>query len=456
LTQEIKFTPTPPPETDPLDPEDKPSFWQLVFQVADDMWAGDGEKGYRVYLYEGPRGRRGQYLEVITHPFDIEWVKQKYGGGEYEASLHDPGWKIVSSARFTIDGPSRRRPAEGQPAQPAAAPASDNFQAQVLQILREGQERSERLLAQVLERDRNPAPAPSAIDPNIALKGVVELFSGVVARAAAPPAQQLSLLDMVALIEKFRGPDLLTVLTQAKAAGLIPASAGGGDLMTQITQLKEAADVLGLSGGKGKNIGEVVVEKLPEILEAGGKAMDKYHAIEQTRLQTARTVREIQQRGGGAPVVMQPQGAPQAPAIAQTSAPQMQTSGVGLEVESPGSQPQGPGQMAAELTEAQINAVKQQVVVAISRGMSGMDIFGYLNTTAPQFLNGFLVHDQAGAITGVVTEQQLAMYCSNDPVLRQATGLPRFKLCLRELLGEIAAEIGLEDEDQEGPEGKVQ
>ena len=362
LRQEIDLTPPLPPRADSLNPETPLSFWEEVAAVSENDWATEEEKGYKSYLYEGPQGS-GNFLRKITHPFDIEWVKETFGGGYYRATLNDPGGKIVASIRFSIDGESKRKPPQNATA-PAAPPSVDHFPSQVLQILERQSQRTEALLQQLIERDRAPVPAAAmpVVDPNIVLRGVVDMFTGVLSKAQGP---QMNILEMFTLMEKMRGPDLLQVLTQAKAAGLIPASSGNGDLMSQLTALSAVAEKLGWQQGGGRTIGEVLVEKLPEIADGAGKLLDRYHSLEQTRLATAQTVRDIQMRGGGQ--VLPPQSNPAPlPAGARPAATMnapAPTAGVGLEVE-----PVTQGQVVAEMSEQELNAVKMDVVRAVAQG----------------------------------------------------------------------------------------
>ena len=93
----------------------------------------------------------------------------------------------------------------------------------------------------------------------------------------------------------------------------------------------------------------------------------------------------------------------------------------------------------------------QQIVQSIANGETGQDIFGFLKITAPVFLNGMLVVDEKEKrVTGVVTPDQLAMFCAADPILSQATQFPRFRDAIRELLDEVRfATMGEGDEQLE-------
>src|SRR4029077_7504277 len=121
----------------------------------------------------------------------------------------------------------------------------------------------------------------------------------------------------------------------------------------------------------GKSLGEAVIEKLPDILEAGGKAMEKYKAIENTRLQTARTVRDIQQRGATiTPPPPQHPGVPQHTGVSPQAgqAPTFEaTGGTGLDVEAPS--PAAADAIAE--AERQDAFIKGKIVEMIHSGDSG-------------------------------------------------------------------------------------
>jgi len=420
LKQEISFPPS-QPAGDPAGQENL-SFWEHLCDVPENQWASEGEKGFRVYLYDHD-SPGSKYLAVVFHPFDIEWVKQTYGGGRYRGQLNDSSGRIVSKEIFSIDGEPRRKPPQSAQAQSAPLP-TDGFQSQVLQILREGQERQERLLAQVLDRDRNPAPAASSVDPTAIFRGMVDMF-----KEFMPQNKPMDLLETVALIDKLRGPDLLATLKAAREAGIIPAAGGSADLVTQFKQLKEAAEVIGLGEGKGKSLGEAVIEKLPDILEAGGKALDKYHNIEQTRLATAREVRVIQQNGR-AVITPPPAGSPAANPAQQHHAVQQQVippgpGTSGLEVEAPGaSTPE-----ALAEAERVDRLVKTKVVECFANGLDGVQIVDFLDTMDRRICDQF-----KGA-----SVEELAAYFNNDPILKKATQVPHFKTVLAEIVEEINA-----------------
>jgi hypothetical protein len=429
--QEIELPSAKTPENPST--EETLSFWEELYAVPLNQWASEGEKGYKVYLYEGTSG---PYIALITEPVDVEWVKQKFGGGSYRAQLNDPSGKIVQSQRFTIEGESKRRPTQPpQPAAPVPAPAADNFQSQVLEILRESQRRQEQMIERLVNREAPIMPA-AQVDPNIMLRGVVEMFTGLLSKAQAS-SPQTSLLETLALLEKLRGPDLLTVLKQAKEAGLIPAAGAGapGDLISQITQFKEAAETLGLGEGKGKSLGEALIDKGPEILQGVGTLIDRYKGVEEARLHTARTVREIQiqQRGAVVPPAPQP-GAPGMTVQHIPAAAAPAPAGSSLELENPTA--------PAAISEAEQRDafIKQKLVEMIANGDTGEQIVFFLDTIDERICASF-----EGA-----TVDQIAGYFASDPILKKTTTLPR----LRAALGEIVEVLNAPDEEID-PAAKV-
>jgi hypothetical protein len=424
LRQEIDLSPS-QPSADSSGGESL-TFWEHVGDVPENLWCREaGEKGYRVYLYDQD-SPGSKYLAVIFHPFDIEWIKQNYGGGRYRAQLNDSSGRIVSKEIFAIDGESKRKPPQNAQNSTAPAPA-DSFQAQMLEIMREGQRRQEELIRQLMERQTNPAPAaPAAIDPNVALRGVVEIFSGLVARAATPQPQ-MDLVQMFALVDRFKGPDLITQMKAMREAGLIPAVAtAGGSLVTQFKELKEAAEVVGLGQDKGKNWVETLIDKGPQIIEAGSTIVDKLQSVEHTRLQTARTVHAIQQQQRGAVVTPppQPNGAPHPPAPQQQQIIPPAPNAPGLEVETPGSPA---AEQAIAEAESKLKFIKEKVVELIAQGKSGGEIIDFLDNLDKSICDGF---------AGASVEQIIAVF-SNDSHLRKATALPRFKAAIVEMVEEL-------------------
>jgi hypothetical protein len=410
LSQEIKFTPS--PSDIQRDSEAPPSFWEELFRIDENEWGAEDQKGYKVYLYDNEA--RGKYLAVIYQPFDIEWVRQNYGGGSYKAMLNDPSGKIVCREIFAIDGESKRKPPQSVQNSPSVAhPATDSFQSQVLEIIRQGQERQERFLERFMQRQDNPGVAAASLDPTRQFESMVTLFTTLMGKLmpAQPQQQPMNIMEIIAVAEKLRGPDLLEVLSKAKTAGIIGGAAAGGDLLTQVAQLKEVAEAIGFSPGEGKSWAQTLIEKGPEILEAGAKLIDKYKTVEDTRLATARTMHTMQQQRGATVVPPLPPAAP----------------GRGIDVEPVGAPAGEPTPQMIADADRQLTMIKTKIVELMSKGRNGVDIVAFLDDIDEQICAGF----------EGMTPQELELVFTSDPLLQKATLLPNFKQVIAQIVEEL-------------------
>lgn len=419
LTQEIRLTP--PPADDLRDPQSPPSFWEELNRIQDHEWGAEDQKGYKVYLYDNEA--RGKYLAVIFQPFDIEWVRLNYGGGSYKALLNDASGKIVCREVFAIDGDPRRKPPQSTSAAPAVAqPQQDSVVSQFINIMREEQQETRRLLREAIDRGSNGAGSNGgAMDPMRQFEVMGNLFSSLLGKLTPAPQPQMGIMEIIALAEKLRGPDLLQILSQAKDAGIING-AGGGDLVTQFTKLKEAAELMGFTAGEGKSWAQTLIEKGPEILDAGTKMIDKYKSVEETRLQTARTVAVIQQQRGA---VITPQPG-QAAAVPQHVPPQTPPpGGAVLEVE-PVQRPQVSDQVdqIAAAAEKQLALIKGKVVEMILAGRTGDQIVEALDSIDARICDGFQGFNV----------KQLTQVFTEDPLLHPATQSPRFAEVMQQIV----------------------
>jgi len=440
------------PNSPESSPEEKLSFWEQLLAIPEGDWAENGSKGFKVYLYDHEvQQRPNPYLALITHSFDIEWIKQEFGGGVYRALLNNTSGTAVAREIFAISGESKRKPSTNvqnvQNALAAAVPA-DSFQTSVLNMIQEGQRRQEALIERLMDRDRERTalpPLPAVVDPMALMKPVLEGVVGMFTSMIPKPSNPLD--DLIKLKQLMGEPkDVFTELTKFKELGLIGGTGGGGDLLKQLEVVFAVVEKMGIGGGGSKSVLEVIADKGPEMLGKIVTGIGEYRALEEARMKTAKEIAGLQanQRtlASAQPLPAPSQRAPQPAPLPNAQAPVASQ----LQVEPITEQP--PAAVQAEFTEAQINQVKAQIVQSIANGESGADIFGFLKITAPVFLTGMLLGD-GGKVTGVITENQLAMFCASDPVLSQATQLPRFREAIRELLEELKfAVMG----EEEGPD----
>lgn len=407
------------PGTEGNQPESAPSFWERVYAIEPDDWSK-----YFIYLYRG----RGANLEKIAHPIDADWVKQKYGGGDFRAILQDERHRIVCAHSFSIEGPPRLAPAEAQTSAPAAAPAVDSFQSSVLEIIREGQKETREFLRELMMSQRNaapPQPAAPAVDTNIVVKGVIEMFTGMMPKQTDP-------LELLIKLQQLNKPaeqmDVLTLVGKLKEAGIIPATpaaSSGGDLMGQLDSMLAVAEKLGARGGKEPGIVAILADKAPEIMGKIGSVVEGWAKIAEANKVTeqvryARVTAAA--RPAGVEEVQQPQQNvlpdPRSAAVASYV-----PSGA-LDVEPIGTatiqtQPAG---AAAPMDE--IDAMKARLVRAIATEATGADIVSFMSIFDERLVDSF---------SGVNVEQLEAFFAS-DPILQQATKLPRFKEVMQEIV----------------------
>jgi hypothetical protein len=202
---------------------------------------GDDWNNYMVYLYWSPPGQRrlGPYIDVITEPVNMEWVKKKFGGsggGRYTLWVNrntEPIWR--KTHEFEIEGNRifQGQPVEAHnPTQPATGANStlEGLVAKLVEIL-------------------------SAKDPNT--QAVIDMQ-----RKAFE-----STLETVAKKNPENGGGLLETVKFLKELGLltIPGQANGGGLLDTIKTLKE----LGLIGASASGSDPLkTVEMVGKLLEA--------------------------------------------------------------------------------------------------------------------------------------------------------------------------------------------
>jgi hypothetical protein len=450
LSQTISLQPGAPTgedRSDPADQADKPSFWEAVDAVPEHQWMSGDEKGYKVYLYrDNPRSntQNSGYKLRITQPFDIEWVKQRLGGWDYRAMLTDPAGKMTAYTKFSIDAPPKDAEGTAAPAAPAA-PAIDTFQAQVLNLIEAQNRRIEALMDRMMDRPRSNGGTSLADSPDalpIMLKGVVEMFTGMIPKQSDPLELMVKLQALMP-----KQPDLFSMLAQAKELGLLPA--GDGDLMSKLNGMLAIAEKLGYKAGGSRAPGltEILAEKAPELIDGVGKIVDKVSDLQEKKLQTARTMRAIQANMPHAP------GAPPAPGqhVVIGAAPGGAQSHPGAPA-APGSQVQGPqapsltaldtepvGSPAPAGTPSNDDLLRQKIVSCIARGIHGGDIVGFMEVEAPQ-----VVEMCEGA-----PRQAIEAFFANDPILCAATKSPNYQRCITEMMECLNGP----EEDTDGKEG---
>lgn len=110
-----------PPQSNDAGPAEGTDLFDYLRTIKPNDW-----QEYMVYLYWSPPGIRklGPYIDVITEPVSMEWVRQKFGGSNggrftlWVNHLEDPTWRRTQE--FEIEG--SRKMADGAAALTPAVP----------------------------------------------------------------------------------------------------------------------------------------------------------------------------------------------------------------------------------------------------------------------------------------------------------------------------------------------
>lgn len=153
------------------------------------------------------RGSNYAWLETFEDPeeFTLEAVRERYGGGEYQARLMDPAGQFIKTRTFKIAGPSKRPPEE-EPA-PRATPELEAVRVQLEELRAE------------LARAREPKGSDALLDMFKIVVPMMTAMQQASATAMAPLLEALAKRDKPAL-------DPLEMLE--RAADLLERRNGGG------------------------------------------------------------------------------------------------------------------------------------------------------------------------------------------------------------------------------------
>ena len=359
----------------PTPDEKSAAFWERIAEITPEQWGTE----YICYLYrDAPRANtKGPgYVQVLQHAFDIEWVRQEYGGYDYRALLnHRPSGKIEASVSFSIDAPSRR--SESQPStanpQPASANGDAGFQSQVLAAIRESNSQTQALLLRLVENRGGP---PSADLQATALDGIVTMLTKQVPEGRDPLAL---IKDLKSLMPE--PPDMLTLLGKAKelfATSAPPAQTG--NMVEQLNSFLEIADKLGGIGGAGRRsvaatIVDKVAEHIPQLVEGVKDIAAKWAKVAELNNVSAQyryaAAAAIAQRPGALSPGAPPQTIVQ-PVPQFQSAPVPQPGVSALDVEPVGASPdtQVAGQPGEQILDL-LAVIKDRIVASIAKGEEG-------------------------------------------------------------------------------------
>ena len=451
---------SPATEETPKERETRPDFWTYMRSLTPEDW-----KDHIVYLTrERPKthmnGVVGGYLTKIIEPFELDDIKDAYGGYEF-SYIMKRGRDAIYNGRFTVEAPPKL---DGQRESAAAAGENGGGNALVQQFVN--------MLREELERSRGAAGGDQTTTK------AVEMLSKASEKAMDMIKQQVPEASNPTM-------QLKELLTVAKDLGVFPGAGGGGanNILETIKVLRELGiigqaamdpmknldsmlsiftkidEIRGSNGGRRRDWKETAIEKgleyLPQVLDTFRETREANMRIANDRARAAEHLSRIQNPSARPAVasVMTPRPAgasptaPAEPAIRANSG--LRTVPIDRTIiDQP---PADPGEPAAAVIDGEVvletidrnspafmNTVKLCVLEMVQRGDHGEQIVDFLDGAKPGFSNTLVDY----------TPEQLSDYFRLDPILRAAIELPNWP----EVLDEARKYILDESADEEEPE----
>src|SRR5690348_3921919 len=359
----------------------KLDFWPYIASLSPNDW-----RDTIVYLYRDKPvvgfKQKETYLDVLSAPFTIEDIKQRFGGEEFHAMLVKNG-KVLHTEHFAI---------EASPKFDAAReiPGTDATNAALV----------DRLLDKLDEREDNPASSLLTTAMTKSQDMMAQAFETALAKVAGASAGGGS--DLIKTIQVLKELDLIgqrensmvETIRTLKELGLI-----GGAQTNQIEMFRSMLGVMKeLSGELNENshpgnwktrLVDKAVEAAPTLIGQVSSMFDKQAAIERERTQRAQMIVQSRTTPGapGSPATME---IPAATATADTRIPTppaaanaapMQTVKFDRNNGAPSVQP-------AQAQESAVGQPSQEwisrrVVAAIEAGQSGEAVVDFLDCINP-------------------------------------------------------------------------
>ncbi len=426
LRQEISIDEQPGKPGPQAPPPEKLDFWERLRRIKPEEWGSP----YVVYLYRRePRtsmAAMGGYLDRIESYFEEADVAETYGGYEFEALLRDRKTnQAICAHKFRIEAPPKYSTKRGEMPQNRmesgqATPAPQQQDSQVagrlVDMLDDRIASLERMI-----RENPGAQTPSFAEQFTMLKQTAEMM-----RAGQPsPSSTSELAQTLEILSKLQRPQQESTIEKKLTDILLervlqPPPNPLKQLESLLTLAKTLGIEVGAGGGGGKrSLAEMAVEALPTVMDKGVQLIREVG-------NTAARVRQMPP-GPGARPAPGTNGAPPVAAIAAPAA------------EIPGLAPVDViGEQAPE--RGSLPWLYMRVVEMIRMEVSGATIIDFIEESVPA-----MVQDM-----GQVSRADLQAFFHADPILQQATALPRFQRTLDEAHAYLTSEAGEED-DREAP-----
>lgn len=407
----------------------------------------------------------GGYLVKMVHPFDIEDIKNAYGGYEF-SYIMKKGNEIAYSGGFSIEASPKFDPAREQSSSSivSQAPNSDApaIVQQVMSLLREQLEHNRdtgqgsssaneavvKMLSDASEKavEAVSRQVPSVGNPATMLKDMVVTMKEMGLIGGSPQKSSLA-----SLLEELS--PLIALLTPVLGKFFTPQ-----DPLSQVTQFMGLMDKLdelrGKAGGgsKGATTNDLIIEgmrSLPGVLQQmqeGKQTAAQIAEAQRARAEAQRATAErlthlqqIPQTPGTAPL-----SAPARPSGAPAPRPVPPAPGGGGPLATTPINRDGTDDVAVvEAATAPIDKkarydqwIKIQIYEMVSMELDGGQIADFIDTVKPDLL----------ADLRKFSAQEIEMMFALDPILAEAIKLPGWAKCILE--AKVAAAEMLEDEEE--------
>ena len=412
-----------------------------------------------IYRYE-PAAMKG-FLEKLggfnnptrCEPIDEGWIASRYGGGTYGVKIYSKDGKSSFDRNVVVAGEPKLSAREKAAQAPAAAPASNG----------DGLGRLVDVLERTIDRlDRQHAP-PATAAPQGA-KEIIETMAAIEGFREklhpAPPAPKSPLEDLQVL---------LTVVDKLKPAPPVESPLQKALLdavIAQVTQPKKSLidELEGLGkllpliqnfagGGEKADWKTALIttaaEKIPDVIEGVNKIMGS--RVEEAKAITARAEAVARIRAtGAAPIQAGPSSVPVGagngvqtsaqtapaepppwkplnvtPIDAHGHAPAAEASPTPADVIPPGSFADTPLAGAQPTPEMYVDAyLKNRIVQLVATHAEPALVVDVIDAMAPE----------VGAMLSQATESQVRKFITEDPILREMSGLPHYEAFLEDFI----------------------
>jgi len=402
----------------------KPDFFAYMQRLSPEEW-----KDHIIYLTrENPKtsiNGLGGYLTKLQQPFDIEDIKNAYGGYEFSYIMKKKN-DIAYSGRFRVEAApkldrEREYNADSNRSQPIGTDGS------VLRVLEQQNERLYQVLTELQGKDdKNPA-INSAVDIlTTAYKSGVQAINDTkpAAAAAVDPEKQLNgvlaLAERIVAVRGEGGFNLEKILSNPIIAPLITRLISPPDPLAELAKLGGVLDALEKlrgNGGGGRRsdwrdtLASTVVESVPKVLEtlkenreASVRIAEANRGTAADRKQAADTIERIRQNPPTAPA-----GTP-GPVAVPPSPPPATTPLTTESIHGNGNATPAPAPAVAQTADVVADWIKARIVAGVENNEDPEAIVDFLDVADPAVCN------QLVAFPAEVVEAWLR----NDPILARA------------------------------------